>query len=379
MSKKIEIKGHLSQQQIKNYVNGLLMREENHLVEDHLLHCDLCADAVEGYQKFPQAVDIEQNWLSEDRSKNGFGWKGIAAAVLLLISATVAYFSIFDLSTQDQYNITLNQEDTPTHTPNPKGIGNTSTKEKKSAGNEIDTQAVAEEKDKIAFSDDKPIEPKQVPAEKIKDRESGSVINEDEKPSGNQMEAEEYSENEKFRAKPMQALSDEMFKRIEIDGKDDKQNEPVMQEEFSEESLAAVEKSSDLALQERTKKVKNFYTSANRNNQHSEAVSSGFIEKAFPATIMPEGGWKAFEDYLQKNTSDFLQKADTLSSGNVLLEVNLPDADAEPRIKLVKGLNDPCNKVAIKLIKEGPKWVIVDNNTQLGPLSTIVTVHFKLD
>ena len=56
---------HLSERDIKGYLNSELPDKEMHRIERHLLLCDLCAEAVEGYEAVPlMDIEFELKYLS---------------------------------------------------------------------------------------------------------------------------------------------------------------------------------------------------------------------------------------------------------------------------------------------------------------------------
>jgi len=88
----------------------------------------------------------------------------------------------------------------------------------------------------------------------------------------------------------------------------------------------------------------------------------------------PKDGWEKYDSYLANNLNvpeEFKQqKTDNNNSVKVSFEV---DKDGEPvNIRVEKSLCTSCDKEAIRLIKEGPKWR--RNASKKG--RTIVTINF---
>lgn len=87
----------------------------------------------------------------------------------------------------------------------------------------------------------------------------------------------------------------------------------------------------------------------------------------------PQDGWDNYDSYLANNLNapeDFKQKATTDNTVQVSFEV---DKNGEPvNIRVEKSLCPSCDKEAIRLVKEGPKWK--RNAGKKG--RTTVTINF---
>jgi len=97
----------LSVDQIKNYLSAQLGDEEQYQIENHLLDCELCADAVEGYanhfnfeedsqivEKLEKAIEekIPAKVTPVRTMERRFSWNNIAVALALLILSTAGFF-----------------------------------------------------------------------------------------------------------------------------------------------------------------------------------------------------------------------------------------------------------------------------------------------
>jgi hypothetical protein len=76
--------------------------------------------------------------------------------------------------------------------------------------------------------------------------------------------------------------------------------------------------------------------------------------KALPE---PSGGWRLFEEYLSKNL-----KNDSKMHGEVHLSFNINKQGAPEKIKVEIPLCSECDKEAIRLLKDGPKWKKANDN-----------------
>jgi len=100
----------LKEAEIKRYISEQSSKEELHRIEDHILDCPLCSDAIEGleqYYSFDTEDDLddlkaaigqvaieekETKVISMSRRGNRFTFNRIAAAILLLVVPASAWF-----------------------------------------------------------------------------------------------------------------------------------------------------------------------------------------------------------------------------------------------------------------------------------------------
>jgi len=75
----------LTKSEIQRYVKKTLNKEERYEIENHLLDCDLCNAALEGYTQYSDEVYTSN---SNPQKQN---WIYLAAATMLLLIATVAF------------------------------------------------------------------------------------------------------------------------------------------------------------------------------------------------------------------------------------------------------------------------------------------------
>jgi tetratricopeptide (TPR) repeat protein len=74
----------LSEKDIQNYIKGQLSADERHRVENHLLDCPLCDDAVDGYRVLAEGTKVQNTPQPAIRRKL-FTPLRVAAAVVVLI------------------------------------------------------------------------------------------------------------------------------------------------------------------------------------------------------------------------------------------------------------------------------------------------------
>jgi TonB family protein len=94
---------HLTQEQLVRYHEGEMADAEVHLVEEHLLNCSLCSEALEGItlmdaQAYSASMaELQQRLnqrISKEKERPAFAiWQwGIAASVLLAVSVAIYFF-----------------------------------------------------------------------------------------------------------------------------------------------------------------------------------------------------------------------------------------------------------------------------------------------
>ncbi|MGK7393951.1 MAG: TonB family protein [Candidatus Cyclobacteriaceae bacterium M3_2C_046] len=96
---------HLKLDQIRNYLEGNLSSQEMHAIENHLLDCDLCQEALEGmegedYTEVDQDLELIKNQLKDRTIPQSsfvfkFPYTAVAAALLLLMASF--YFLLFEV------------------------------------------------------------------------------------------------------------------------------------------------------------------------------------------------------------------------------------------------------------------------------------------
>lgn len=77
----------LSEATIQGYLSNRLSRDERHRVENHMLDCPLCSDAVEGFS-------MQKEDFGESRERR-INWRyfAVAAAIFVLLAAVVWLYS----------------------------------------------------------------------------------------------------------------------------------------------------------------------------------------------------------------------------------------------------------------------------------------------
>src|SRR5207249_11663347 len=105
-------------------------------------------------------------------------------------------------------------------------------------------------------------------------------------------------------------------------------------------------------------------------NSLSEIVVTGFATKkkasnrnANADSAYPSGGWESFQEYVYKKLGKPL---DTLNDSDinddVQIEFSIDENGIPYNFNVLKSLNDEAASKAIKIIKEGPRWITTHKN-----------------
>lgn len=376
----IKLQGHLSEEQIKNYLQNRLNRTEKHQVEDHLLDCEFCSDAIEGFNEFPQAKVISREHLlpSDSKDSSSFPFVKVAAAVALVVSLVVGYWSVTQLATDSSTNISSNesQEDVAKESQmEEQGItaklddshGDIESEEDLSTGHS------APDRSKVESTATKPsanasASDEQQPKERI------IALNQ---------QAEKPVQENKVSDFDIQAIEDEALSEPMVSAQAVKSPTPVYEPKVAEGQPVRLIQGDDLkeeiAIAEQNNMANSLskYRKSKKQSNRQSMLSDS--DRFFEFSIAPEGGWPAYEKYLLQNTNYSLATEVADEEKKVVIKITLASEDNEPTLEIVKGLCEQCNKEAIRLIKEGPKWNIINDSTHIGPNTAIVEVNFNLD
>ena len=123
--------------------------------------------------------------------------------------------------------------------------------------------------------------------------------------------------------------------------------------EFLEEEVSSKKSESEVSDQDKNVKVKAKSQSKGISESQSESVSEEEITKL----AEPEGGSLAFQNYLNKNLKVPVEAKKNDVKGNVEISFKVDKKGKLSNFKIEEGLGSGCDEEAIRLIKEGPKWI----------------------
>ena len=92
----------------------------------------------------------------------------------------------------------------------------------------------------------------------------------------------------------------------------------------------------------------------------------------------PEKGIKSYNRYLKRNLKYPVAARENNISGDVILQLTINSFGSITNINVVQSLGYGCDQEAIRLIREGPKWLPGQQNNSAIVDKATVTVPFKL-
>ncbi|HLT73950.1 MAG TPA: TonB family protein [Ohtaekwangia sp.] len=108
---------------------------------------------------------------------------------------------------------------------------------------------------------------------------------------------------------------------------------------------------------------------------YGEARDPNIIEPTSIEIAAPEGGKKAFKQYLEQNLHYPEQALNNKIEGKVTVQFTLDSNGAITDFKVLKGLGYGCEDEVIRLIKSGPKWNPTRRNNE--PVRDRVKVRMR--
>jgi hypothetical protein len=112
----------LSREEIKHYLKEDVSANLRHKVENHLIDCPLCSEAVEGYMisdevednifdEIYQKIDLRTTAKSEIPGKRLISWNRVAASLLFIITAGAAFLYYQSDRSKGNYQAYFQNED----------------------------------------------------------------------------------------------------------------------------------------------------------------------------------------------------------------------------------------------------------------------------
>jgi len=115
--------GHLSVSDLRNYLSGSITDAEMHRIEKHLLECDFCAEAMDGYEeynqpdRFEKEVEELKNRIDKKTTKRIPYWNNkllkIAAFAALLIVSGVLITNYLTKTAQPEMRVEKKKTEIP--------------------------------------------------------------------------------------------------------------------------------------------------------------------------------------------------------------------------------------------------------------------------
>lgn len=96
------------------------------------------------------------------------------------------------------------------------------------------------------------------------------------------------------------------------------------------------------------------------------------------ATATPSIGWEEYGLFLQENISYPALAKNTGVEGVVKVQILVTKTGDLGEFRILEGLGAGCDEEAIRLIKEGPKWIAGEINGEPDDGAMVIPVYFKL-
>jgi len=347
---------HISVKSMEAYMHGSLNSKEMHVFEKHLLSCDLCSEALEGYELYPD-ISIEnlsaqlRNKLDQRTAKKSNVLKmAIAASITLLLSLSI--FLVYEGINTENSEMALSTDNNKMETL---------------AIDSVSKDFVTKKEIYIADSDlieeDKKIESiKMVETPKVKEAKVVTKKVADKTVSADNKEKDET----------LIALNDEEIQKEKIEVIENKEIE-LEDQKLKEESIII----EGVVIQERSVARTSFSSSSpNQNRVGQERLlvapnnDSKFIDP------IPSIGFDLYNTYLTDSLQYPRAAIDNKIEGVVVLELIISESGNLEDIKIIKGLGFGCDEEAQRLVLNGVSWIAGIKNGNAQSMKTQVTVPF---
>ncbi len=102
------------------------------------------------------------------------------------------------------------------------------------------------------------------------------------------------------------------------------------------------------------------------------------VYEAVEKPAQPKGGMQAFQDYIGQTLTYPTLSLRNKTEGTVVVSFIVEKKGHVSNVELVKGLDEACNKEAIRVIKESPKWEPARHKGQVVRQKMTIPLHFKI-
>ena len=346
---------HLTLVQIKNYLEDRLDPKTRHKVERHLLDCEFCKDAFEGYQLMGiEDAEVEVRRIKRvlsHRISDGssfiekYRYYSIAASVLILLGAV---FLVFEVQSPTEELIVQSTEEQP----------------KEELSGEIsalpdsvplaENDAAIEKFDKPSGNTDPVIETTPVPLSST----TPTPQPEEQPPVIAETRTAAPPADEPIR-ESSRVLSDlQTAKELEAGGDDadahglDFAEELIASEDFEETEVQEAPTDAFGAFADENISSTNQALSTERYAARKSA-SEG---PSFTTDPQPENGLVLYQEYLANNMIYPDEAKANNVEGEVEIQFRVGVAGDLSEFQVIRPLGYGCDEEAVRLLKEGPSW-----------------------
>ncbi len=346
---------HLTYEELVAYHQGYLGNSEMHRLETHLIDCPLCNEALEGLARIEEA-ELEKR-LSRIRQttgtipKEGFSkaqWLAVAASVALVVTVSFLFFN-------------------------------------RSAPDELLAEKQPAEEKAVTSRPQPPVSPADT---LYAEARAGQTLNETDNLAATTAEQAPAAE-------PVAAPAPADSRTETLAGAGEETTVPAAAEEANasvrmaealptEDSvtteLAAAMPAREEVTDTMAPAVATTTTPA-RVEERVEEEAAAKSKKAVEVTAIPprpEKGNRAYKRYLKRNLNYPETAKENNIAGEVTLRLTITTDGRIGNIEVVQSLGYGCDQEAIRLVREGPKWLPAMAGNQAVNATVTVTVPFKL-
>jgi hypothetical protein len=357
---------HLSKKEILSYLNANLSEKEMHRIERHLLSCDLCAEAMEGYEGLDSIENIEkdlveienriQQKIRTEKSGKGFPFLRVAAIIIALIVSGVFITNYFknDIGTK-RFSQKKETENTKSKS------GEDSIQTKKNIEEQVETKDEKEKKQSQSANPKIP-ETIEVADESEMIKSAYTLEDEIEEISTMEFSIELQENNKSFNTSAIEATENGVKGYAEME-KD--QIEDVKIKMDSEKTISTTMAAPQM---KRSAEIES-YTVLQENTPEDQEIKN---ENAVPII-----GTEAYNEYLEREVQFPIEAREKGIKGKVTIQFLLNEKAEMSHFEVKKGLGYGCDEEAIRLIKEGPGWKAAIKNGEAVSQTVKVKINFK--
>jgi len=384
MNDQDHIDGHLSANEMQDYLDGKLSGLESNRIERHLLACSFCAEALEGLEgsgshgSFQSDADeLKQRIRSRVGDKKVIRiWNTpvkIAAAVIVIAISTLAVLINLDSLQESQ--------------PAENVLGLVDPIEKEVSEPEVvedpqRPQLIAENKEEELETE----KPKQIitetsPAKEEIEATLETLATIEETETDDAAAGEGISGIEKFDKEEVALdIAMEEIESLALDTINPPENivaEPLRQEVVT----APVPLALNVVPEEKFDKIESLNESrakALRKSAKKEQVAAAFeAEEELTIEPTPKIGNDAYIEYLKENLKYPKEARENNIHGSVVITVVVQEDGSLVNIEVKQSLGFGCDQEAIRLIRDGPTWIPGRKNFKTISQSVEITVRFE--
>ena len=110
-----------------------------------------------------------------------------------------------------------------------------------------------------------------------------------------------------------------------------------------------------------------------------EPISNAEISTADNMKPVPVGGYDMYAEYIGENLKYPAEDLENKVEGSVKLRFIINKDSIPDRIRVIQSLSADCDKEAIRLLREGPKWIPVYKDGEVQEIEMEYNIYFQLE